>query len=722
MRIEELHKILPSKSAGRHLHDVCAMEGLSASERPLILQLAQTLAQYGLIEEVEPLTYRRVRAEITGTIALNTRGFGFVTPELGEAPNIFVDPLNLGGARHRDRVLVTLYTAEDGRYRGRVSSVIERGTQTCVGIFRTERLASHQDLPQRPQEETSPLDNLITWITPQSDRLPARIRLTESPDGQGLTVDQLEEGCLLAVALSDHPETGELTAFPLHQINPQDPQGQLEAVIYEQGLKLNLSRHAQEYAERFPDQPSDKELARRKDLRHLPFITIDPNTAKDFDDALYAQPRQEEGQSGWILWVAIADVAHYVQPGTPIDDEAQSRGATLYLPAQAFPMLPHRLSNDLCSLKPKVDRLAMVTRMAVSTQGELENAQFYEAVIHSQARLTYDEAATLLGVLPPQELPKEIKRQQNNVSAIRDCARALKNRRRRRGFLNLDLIEPRLNFNVRGMVEGFKIAPRHEAHEMVEEAMLAANESVASLCIDESIPALYRIHAPPPERGIDRFVIQAGLLGAPLEHSKRVKAHQLSRYLRQHGDHPCAELLSSLLLRSMSRAVYDPQPGLHFGLGTDTYLHFTSPIRRYPDLWVHRQLKAWLNDQSPIEPEQARDVAGYASRRERLIMEAERRVLDAYKALFMRDHVGETLSGVVCQTSPKGFMVNLDTYPVWCAHQMDRLPGSFRYDEQRFTWRDVISRRKITLGSTVEVIVTRADVSAGRVEVILADL
>jgi ribonuclease R len=715
LRIEELHHALPTKIVGRHLNDICAMLDLSTSERPVILQLAQTLVHYGLIEEVGPLTYRRVKSEIIGTIAINTRGFGFVTPELGEAPNVFIDPLDLGKARHKDRVQLRLYTAADGRLRGQITQVLERGTQTCVGVFRIERSS-------RRQREDQGHESLTAWLTPQNDRLPPRIRLIEPSNDQGLTLDQLEEGSLIAVALTDHPDTGELMAIPLHQINPQDPQGQLEAVIYEQGIKLNLSKVVQEYAEQFPDQPSPEEIARRKDLRHLPFITIDPNTAKDFDDALYVQRLQREDESSWVLWVAIADVAHYVRPNTPIDDEAQSRGATLYLPAQAFPMLPHRLSNDLCSLKPKVDRLAMVARIAVSNQGEIEGAQFYEAIIHSQARLTYDEAAILLGILPQQDLPKSIKRQEHNVSAIRDCARALKTRRRRRGFLNLDLIEPQLNFDLRGMVEGFKVTPRHEAHEMVEESMLAANESVASLCIDESIPALYRIHASPPDRGIDRFVIQSSLLGAPLETRKKIKAHQLSRYLKQHSDHPCSELLSSLLLRAMSRAVYDPEPNLHFGLGTETYLHFTSPIRRYPDLWVHRQLKAWLNEEPPLDPDQARDVAGYASRRERLIMEAGRKVLDAYKALFMRDHVGETLSGVVCQTSPKGFMVNLDTYPVWCAHQVERLPGSFRYDEQRFTWYDAISRRRVTLGSAVDVTIIRADVSEGRVEVILNDL
>jgi ribonuclease R len=563
-------------------------------------------------------------------------------------------------------------------------------------------------------------------------------------------------------------------------------------VIYDQGLTLHLSSEVEAVAEAFPEQPSPAEIKRRKDLRHLPFVTIDPATAKDFDDAIYVQPLFDEERSqvrGWKLWVAIADVAHFVTEDSLLDKEAMERSATLYLPAQAFPMLPHRLSNDLCSLKPKVDRLAMVAEIEVSFQGDLERARFHEAIIHSQARFTYDQAASLIGALPPQELPKHLSRMSPQVEALRDCARALKRRRQRRGFLSLALAEPRLDFNERGMVDGFKVAPRHEAHEMVEEAMLAANESVAMHCIATSIPALYRIHAPPPDYGVERFEVQSALLGAPLgflkpskkgsakgggakgkggkeaPKLKKMKATDLSRYLKKHEDHPHLELLSSLLLRSMSKAIYEAEPALHFGLGTTTYLHFTSPIRRYPDLWVHRQLKLWLQAQQPhakgaegilkapnmatlkaaaqrrpkknADRANGRDtgtepvlpsgvdpweVAAYASRRERLIVDAERRVLDAYKALFMKEHVGERFEGFICNTSPRGVMVELNDYPIWCSVDQERLPTSFDYDEERFTWFDTRSKRTLTLGMNVAVTVVGVDVIEGKVEVALEGL
>ena len=706
MKIEEVFEAVQNQKNGRHLNDLSAHFELLVNERSVLEQHLQVLIQYQLIEEIKSQVYRQSSEEIIGGITISSRGFGFVTPERFEAPNIFINPLDLSDARHRDRVSVTLYTAKDGRFRGKVTRILERGMQSCVGIIR------------RQDGEA--------WLSPQSEQLPPSIRLLASAQG-ALDLEQVAEGSLLAVSLLDEQNGEPLMAIPLHVINPNDPQGQLEAVIYNQGLQLALSTEVQSYAERFSNQISDEEYSRRRDLRHLPFITIDPNSAQDFDDALYVQPRKSENSethtesSGWVLWVAIADVAHYVAHNDPIDLAAKQRSATLYLPAQAFPMLPHHLSNDLCSLKPKVDRLAMVARIEVNTRGDIEYATFHEAIIHSQARLTYDEAATVLGILPQQPLPKHIIRQKQNVTAIRDCARALKNRRRRRGFLNLDLIEPRLNFDIQGMIDGFKVAPRHEAHEMVEEAMLAANESVAMHCIKENIPALYRVHAPPPERGVERFEQQAQLLGAPLESKKKLKAHQLSKYLRLHTEHPRSELLSSLLLRAMSKAAYHAQPALHYGLGTNTYVHFTSPIRRYPDLWVHRQLKAWLNEQSSDQHD-AVEVAGYASRRERLIMEAERKVLDAYKALYMREHIGQVYKGVVCQTSPKGFLVDLYDYPIWCSHSVDKLPGSFRYDEQLYMWQDVIQRRKICLGSEVEVRIISSDVSLGRVEVIITDI
>jgi len=734
---------------------------LTPHDQPELERALQSLVGYGLVTQDRPRGYLRIKEHVQGTLTMHPKGFGFVTPENSDEANLFVDHDDLGGALHRDRVALSLYTGRDGRVRGRVAQVLERGTVTFVGVYR-------QGASRGEGEER------LTYIHPQNDRLPAQVpveleRSERAEDGDLVAALLIPPEGGASEALTQRAQRDQLleggrgpsiesvgaTARVLHVIQPDTAQGALEAVIYDQGITLQLSTTVEQLADSLPASPSDAEQKRRLDLRHLPFVTIDPASAKDFDDAIYVQPRRSEQRAGgWTLWVAIADVAHFVTEGSPLDKEASERSATLYLPAQAFPMLPHRLSNDLCSLKPKVDRLAMVAELEVSPQGELEGARFHEAIIHSQARFTYDQAASLIGALPPQALPKHLTRLAPQVMELRDCARALQRRRLRRGFLNLELAEPRINFNERGMVEGFKVAPRHEAHEMVEEAMLAANESVAAHCIAIGLPALYRIHAPPPDYGIERFEAQSALLGAPLGaikpgkkggraegKVKPLKAHQLSKYLKKHEDHPRLTLLSSLLLRSMSKAMYEAEPGLHFGLGTKTYLHFTSPIRRYPDLWVHRQLKLWLQAQRPhakgaegilkaptVQRKRSEDaplpsaddpweVAAYASRRERLIIDAERRVLDAYKALFMSEHIGETFEGFVCNTSGRGCLVELNDYPIWCSVDEERLPQSFEYDEERYTWFDTRSRRVLALGSVVKVKVLEVKIIEGKVEV-----
>lgn len=764
IQIQDVQALIP-RIETIHFDTLTSELNLTAHDHSELKRHLAVLLGYGLISEITPKRYQLIRPQIQGTLTMNPKGFGFVIPENSDEANLFIDHDDLGGAFHRDRVALSLYSGRDGRHRGRVTTILERGTVTFVGIYR-------QGMSQGEEAERS------AYLYPQNERLPTQIPVEleywlqsnpilpedgdlvaallippETTTQQTLTQRAQKEQILEGGPKPAIPASGSVARI-LHVIKPDTAQGALEAVIYDQGLTLQLSSQVEKLADEFPDQPSTAEKNRRKDLRHLPFVTIDPASAKDFDDAIYVQARLDEHQAptgGWKLWVAIADVAHFVTEGSMLDTEAAERSATLYLPAQAFPMLPHRLSNDLCSLRPKVDRLAMVAEINVNPQGELQGARFHEAMIHSQARFTYDQAASLIGALPSQELPKHLVRMTPQILALRDCARALQLRRRRRGFLNLELAEPRINFNERGMVEGFKVAPRHEAHEMVEEAMLAANECVASHCIEIGLPALYRIHAPPPDYGIERFDTQSSLLGAPLgayqtgqkkgeAKLKKLKAHQLSKYLKKHEDHPRITLLSSLLLRSMSKALYEAEPGLHFGLGTKTYLHFTSPIRRYPDLWVHRQLKLWLQAQKPhkkgaegilhapslrtktkdgllpsaVDPW---EVAAYASRRERLIVDAERRVLDAYKALFMKDHIGESFEGFICNTSQRGCLVELNDYPIWCSVDAERLPSSFEYDEERYTWFDTRSRRILALGTMLKVKVLEVKIIEGKVEV-----
>ena len=755
VNIEEIQEIIQSSfpnPSGVPLNHIITELGLNKAKKLILNQAISHLIEHKCIRELSPQVYLHQSRYVQGSLLMNPKGFGFVDLEIPDVPNLYIDRDRLNGALHRDRVQVQLEMGSDQRLRGRITQILERGNHTCVGVYRLS--GEHK-----------------ADLYPQDARLPLQIPIADSHFLQ--TDLKLEDGTLIAALLRE--EDDRLTAYPLHALDVEQLQGAIEHVIYSQGLILHQLPQAIEEAQRFED-PHDllrdltaisthPDFNQRKDLRHLPFMTIDPNSAQDFDDALYVQPIEKKG---WCLWVAIADVAHYVRPTSVIDQEAQNKSATLYLPAQAFPMLPHRLSNDLCSLKPNIDRLAMVVRMNISYQGEIDHIQFYEAIIHSQARFTYDQAATLLGILPHQELPFTLKRMKPYLETIQACAGVLQQRRKKRGFLNLELIEPRLQFNLRGQVDGFKTTPRHQAHEMVEECMLAANECAARFCIENDIPALYRHHPSPPDYGIERFKIQSQLLGAPFEvnpdlldqgkkkkkkkkkksKSKPIRAHQLSKYLNAHQDHPQSKLLSGLLLRSMARALYLAKPGLHFGLGTQTYLHFTSPIRRYPDLWVHRQIKNFLNrsestvDSStqgktstekgileetpstfnPFESikEEAQEVAAYASRKERLILEAERKVMGAYKAIYMKQYVGQAFQGTICQTSPKGLTVELEEHPIWCWCDREQL-FEFEYAEDVFSWINSEQKRVLHLGKEVWVRIVNVSIIEGQILIALID-
>lgn len=701
-KIENILPLVSSHEQGCHLNDICSELQINSREYHLVEGLLKQLCELGLVTEIECLKFRKQDDLVQGTLSMHAQGFAFVYPELNDESNLYIDRNDLLGALHRDRVKVSVYTGPDGRIRGKVVSVVERGTQMCVGIYRQDR--SQSSLPSHI--------HTVGFIYPQDTRLPSQIPVIADSIHAIDQDNPLTDGQWVAAFLQE--AHGQMYAQILHRIDPSSAQGELEAVIYDQGITLHLDQDVQEEAQRYSEEITADEINRRKDVRHLPFITIDPETAQDFDDALYAYTREE---GGWHLWVAIADVTHYVKADSAIDQAAQKRSATLYLPAQAFPMLPKRLSNHLCSLKPNVERLAMLTYMQISPQGEIENTQFFEGVICSQARFTYNEAASLLGILPAKELPKKLQRMNTQLQALRDCTRALKLRRRKRGFLNLEMVEPRLQFDLRGMVDGFSVYQRHEVHHMVEEAMLAANESVASFCIKNEIPAVYRQHNEPTDRGVSRFLQQAKLLAVPFKNQTKIKAIHLSRYLKQHDKHPLKYLISTLLLRAMARATYEADPGLHFGLGTVTYLHFTSPIRRYPDLWVHRQLKYYLNQQITDTSADAQEVAVYSSRRERLLMQAERNVLSAYRALFMKQFIGEVMKGTVCQTSHKGFRIELHKYPIMCTHDLQILKQNkgFTYDETTFTWRHKSQKKKITLGSQVDVNILHTSVIEGEI-------
>ena len=574
--------------------------------------------------------------EAVGTLTVNPRGFAFLARE-DDGEDLYVDRRSVGDAMHRDRVRVSIRRGTRGRMEAVVVEVLERGTHTFVATYR--RSGSRRLL--HPQDDRLPEHVLVDGETDAHDGETVAARFVRYPEGQVSGV-----ASVLAVFGQDGAAASET-----------------DLVVYDLGLAIEHGDEAEREAAAFGSTLPKREVARRYDLRERALVTIDPETARDFDDAIHATSRPE---GGWLLTVAVADVSYYVRPGTALDDEAYARGTSVYLPDRVLPMLPHALSSDLCSLRPHVDRFAMVVEVEVEPNGDLGRTTHHEAVIRSHARLTYDRVGELLGLrgeAPKPDPEPEVEALRPELEAVMHVTRALRRRRKRRGYLDLHVPEPKVVLNAEGEVETMRPAPRHEAHQMVEEAMLAANEAVARGFVEREQPSLFRTHGRPLPEKLEVFRGRATALGAPCNKDQvRPHAGRLTKWLRKLSDHPQHALLNSLLLRSMAKAVYTEASAPHFGLGAPTYLHFTSPIRRYPDLVVHRLVKAWLGGDDLPGSETLAAMAAHSCRRERLALDAERTVLDLYKALLLKRFVGESFDGTVVSVTGLGLFVQLEEH------------------------------------------------------------
>ncbi|MCA9545661.1 MAG: ribonuclease R [Myxococcales bacterium] len=689
---ETLLKAIPAPPGDVHFRTLLKQFSVDRNERPHLRTQLRALAATGKVDRLRGNRFARptVADGQVGTLTLHPRGFGFVQLD-GGGESVYVDPRSLGRAMHRDRVRLRVESRGDGRSAGVVVGVVERGTHTFVGTLRGQR---------------------DRWVVhPQDPRLPDHMPAEPGPGADGDTV------AVRILRFPGDPAGPMGEVFKVFDPDPTVTQA-TDLIVYDLGLRLDFPDEAlAEAAAASP--PSEADLAERLDLRDRALVTIDPHSARDFDDALHARPRDE---GGWRVTVAIADVAHYVRPDSALDTEAQARGTSVYLPDRVLPMLPERLSSDLCSLRPGEDRLAMAIEFDVAPDGTLANAQMANAVIRSHARLTYDRVARMLGLRSDEDEPTPddepaVEALRPSLEALLAATRARRRLRARRGFLNLEVGEPRIWFAEDGSVEDVRSAERHEAHLLVEDAMLAANELVAEWFAERELPALFRVHDRPPPEGLSRLRAQAADLGAPLELKGRPSPTILNRYLRQQADHPLASLLHLMLLRSMAKAVYDEEPAPHFGLGAPFYLHFTSPIRRYPDLVVHRLWKRAALGQ-PLEDADALDaLAEHCSRRERVAQDAERTVLDMYKARFLADRVGEKYVGTVVGVVPLGLFVQLDAHAVEGLVNIERLhDDEYRFDKESGALIGRRTKRRIGLGARLEIAVRKVDVEARRVD------
>jgi ribonuclease R len=638
-----------------------------------------------------------------GRITVHPAGYGFVAVEHGET--VFVPAKYRNHSLDGDRVIVETWPGVRGT-EGRVTQILARGRARLTGILRRIGRA--------------------VYLEPDDPRIAAdygRVGVDDAPSGK--------DGDAVVVEITRYPDAArrELAGKVLKVLgDPDDPRTEIEKILACAMIPLEFPDEATQQARATSQLLTAADQADRIDLRDRRFATIDPETARDFDDALCIEDGPHGGPR---VWVAVADVSHYVRWSDALDREAAIRGVSVYLPDRVIPMLPHELSAGICSLNPLVDRCAMVVRLDYTDVGEIHDVSYAAAVIRSKARLDYPGvAAALEGDFRGRR--EQYREWHGELVRLNTLARTLRARRQARGALELEISEPKVVLDaddprlVRDVVKAKGDPAVKQAYQLVEEFMIAANEAVGHFFRVRNAPTLWRVHAPPDP---DRVAKLAELLAAyaiNVDVEEAVTPLGMKRVLDQIADKPGAQALSFLVLRTLTQAVWDTVPIGHFGLASGDYLHFTSPIRRYPDLLVHRLLKYHLHrdghasgggyTKPPPPVETLSELAATSSTHERRAMEAEREAVAMYRAYLMRDQVGESFQGVVSAVTSFGAFVEIDEPYVEGLIKLDSLDEAYSYDEVHMRLTGSRSGRTIELGDRVTVEINNVSVTRRRID------
>jgi ribonuclease R len=619
-------------------------------------------------------------ALVAGRVEGHPDGHGFLISEQG---TIVLPAAEMRQLMHGDRVAVRVGGRDSrGRALGEVVEVLERANRRIVGRLHAE----HGVLKLVPEDRRIAHDILVP---------PAEAGKAKA--GQVVTVD------LIAQPSRHAQPIGRVAEVLGHYA---DPGMEIEIAVRKFDLPHEFSKKALHLTGGMPDEILAQDIQGRKDLRDLHLVTIDGETAKDFDDAVYAR---REGK-GWRLWVAIADVSHYVRPGDALDRDARERGTSVYFPRRVIPMLPEKLSNGLCSLNPNVDRLAMVCEMAITHQGEVARYDFYPAVFRSKARLTYTEVWQKLSSGKPPE----------HLQVLYDLFKALYEERSRRGAIDFDTTETRMIFDARGKIEKIVPEARNDAHRIIEESMLAANVCAGNFLAERKQPVLYRVHDVPAADKVAALREFLAELGLQLPGGEVPRPKDYARLLERIRKRPDFGLLQTILLRSLKQAQYSPSNVGHFGLAFESYVHFTSPIRRYPDLLVHRAIKAALSSKKYFEEDW--DALGrHCSETERRADDASRDVENWLKCYYMRDRVGGTFSGSITGVVPFGLFVTLDDFYVdGLVHISELGRDYFQYDAARHALLGERTGKRYRLADRMTVKLVRVDLESRKIDFVPA--
>ncbi len=630
---------------------------------------------------------------IPGMVLANAEGYGFLRPDDGE-DDLYLSPAQMRRVLHGDRVLASVVGLDRrGRRQGAIVEILERRSPRLVGRIVKE--------------------NGVTVVVPDDRRLHQDVLIP--PDKVG----KARSGQIVVVEISEPPTAqrgpiGEVRAVLGDRLKPSLL---VDMAIASHGLPQDFPEEVLHQAEAVEPQVGKGEHAGRTDIRKLPLVTIDGADARDFDDAVYAAPKRG---GGYRLIVAIADVSHYVRPETALDAEAFERSTSTYFPGFVVPMLPETLSNGICSLNPEVDRLCMVCDMSVGSNGEVKRAKFYPGLMRSHARLTYARVWQAIGE-QDEDARDELADVLPQLENLHGLYQALSAQRRRRGAIEFDTPETNFRLADNGEVEALGTQPRNDAHKLIEECMIAANVQAAKFLERKKIPALFRQHATPPKEKYEDLLEFLREFKLSLPPHDEVEPADFTDLLHKVHDRPEAELIQSVLLRSQSMAIYHPENQGHFGLALDAYAHFTSPIRRYPDLLVHRAIRYALKKGKPADYTYSdaamSTMAVHCSQRERRAEEAERDVDDRYKCAWMEKHVGEVFDGVVTGVTSFGLFVEMRPSHVSGLVHISQLSNDYyHFDPTRRMLEGERTGQRFRLGDDVRVQVLRASLEDRKID------